>query len=124
MSTVDLSHPVYVPLQAYINGHHTGDGEVMRTAFFPTAHIEGVRDGVFSSWTMADYIARFDGSPASDEATRVRIIDAVDVRGSVAMARITLLHGATRFTDMFVLLEQDGEWKIANKAYHMESRTS
>jgi hypothetical protein len=122
MKTVDLTHPVYVPLRAYINGHHTGDGEVMRTAFFPTAHIEGVRDGVFSSWTMAEYVAKFDGAPAADEASRIRTIDSVDVHGTVAMARMTLLHGATTFTDMFVLLEQHGEWKIANKAYHLETR--
>jgi hypothetical protein len=122
MTTVDITHPVYVPLHAYINGHHTGDGAVMRAAFFATAHVEGVRNGVFSSWAMDDYLALFDGTPAADEATRVRTIDFVDVHGSVAMARMTLLHGATMFTDMFVLLEQDGHWKIANKAYHMESR--
>jgi Putative lumazine-binding len=120
MHTNDLDHPARRPLDAYIKGHQTGDGEVMRSAFFPTAHIEGVRDGAFSSWTMQEYIARFDGTPAADEATRIRTIDLLDVHGSVAMARMTLLHGATKFTDMFVLLEQAGEWRIANKAYHME----
>jgi Putative lumazine-binding len=38
------------------------------------------------------------------------------------MARMTLIHGTTKFTDMFVLLKHtDGEWKIANKAYHAET---
>jgi hypothetical protein len=33
------------------------------------------------------------------------------------MERATLVHGATTFTDYFVLLKVDGEWKIANKVY-------
>jgi Putative lumazine-binding len=122
MSTNDVNHPARRPLDAYIRGHQTGDGEVMRSAFYPTAHVEGVRNSAFSSWTVEEYVGRFAGSPAIDEADRVRTIDHLEVHGSVAMARMTLLHGATKFTDMFVLLEQDGEWRIANKAYHMESR--
>ena len=33
------------------------------------------------------------------------------------MVRATLVHGATTFTDYFVLLKVDGAWKIANKVY-------
>lgn len=33
------------------------------------------------------------------------------------MASATLVHGATTFTDYFVLLKVDGVWKIANKVY-------
>ena len=33
------------------------------------------------------------------------------------MAGATLVHGPTTFTDYFVLLKVDGEWKIANKVY-------
>ncbi len=40
--------------------------------------------------------------------------------GTGAMAKATLLHGATTFTDYFVLLKVDGEWKIANKVYHSQ----
>ncbi|MGL4610667.1 MAG: nuclear transport factor 2 family protein [Trueperaceae bacterium] len=31
------------------------------------------------------------------------------------------VHGAMTFTDYFVLLEVDGAWKIANKAFYGES---
>jgi hypothetical protein len=101
----------------YLAGHATGDAAHMRLAFLPTAHIEGVRDGTFVSWTLDEYCSRFDGKPAADEASRRRTIDAVDVRGTAAMARATLVHGATTFTDYFVLLKVNGEWKIANKTY-------
>jgi Putative lumazine-binding len=109
--------PVRAPLRSYLMGHATGDASHMRKAFLPTAHIEGIREGKFVSWSLDEYCARFTGKPANDEASRRRTIDHVDVSGDAAMARATLVHGATTFTDYFVLLKVGGEWKIANKVY-------
>ena len=105
------------PLQSYLQGHATGDGAYMRQAFLPTAHIEGIRDGKFLSWTADEYIAGFKGTPPADEAQRKRWIDSVDVSGNAAMARVTLDYPSGTFTDYFVLLKVDGEWKIANKVW-------
>lgn len=101
----------------YFRGHATGDPAEMRKAFLPTAHIEGIRDGKFTTWTAEEYSSRFSGKPAADEASRRRTIDSVDVMGTAAMVKATLVHGATTFTDYFVLLKVDGAWKIANKVY-------
>jgi hypothetical protein len=90
----------------------------MRQAFLPTAHIEGIREGKFTSWSLDEYCALFTGVPAADEATRQRRIDSIDVSGMAANAKATLVHGAVTFTDYFVLLKIDGLWKIANKVYH------
>ena len=108
---------VRAALTRYLQGHATGDASNMRKAFLPTAHIEGLRDGKFVSMTVDEYCSRFPGKPADDEATRRRTIDIVDVRGTSAMARATLVHGPTTFTDHFVLLKANGEWRIANKTY-------
>ena len=105
------------PLEAYLRGHATGDAAYIRQAFLPTAHVEGIRDGKFLSWTADEYIAGFKGKPAEDEAKRKRSIDQVDVTGNAAMARVTLDYPAGTFTDYFVLLKVDGEWKIANKVW-------
>lgn len=106
-----------IPLESYLKGHATGDGAYMRKAFLPTAHIEGIRDGKFVSWTVGEYAAGFKGTPAADEAQRKRSIDEVDVSGNAAMARVTLDYPTGTFTDYFVLLKVDGEWKIANKVW-------
>ena len=105
------------PLEAYLQGHATGDASHMRSAFLPTAHIEGIRDGKFLSWTADEYIAGFKGSPPADEGQRKRWIDSIDISGNAAMARVTLDYPAGTFTDYFVLLKVDGEWKIANKVW-------
>lgn len=104
----------------YFRGHATANPDTMRAAFLPTAHIEGLRNGAFVSWTVDQYVANFRGQPAADEASRTRVIDVVDVSGTAAMAKATLKHGATTFTDYFVLLKSDGRWLIANKVYHAQ----
>ncbi|POX45910.1 nuclear transport factor 2 family protein [Streptomyces sp. Ru72] len=119
--TVDVA--VLEPLRAYIRGHATGDPTHFRDAFLPTAHIEGIRNGAFVSWRLAEYCALFDGRPAPDEPARSRRIDAVDVHGTVATASMTLRHGTDTFTDIFLLVHIDGNWRIANKAYHRHSRS-
>lgn len=108
---------VRATLQQYFRGHATGDAAEMRKPFLPSAHIEGIREGRFVSWTLDEYCAGFKGKPAADESSRRRTIDQVDVSGTAAMASATLVHGGTTFTDYFVLLKVDGEWKIANKVY-------
>lgn len=107
---------VRAAVNQYFKGHATAQSAEMSSAFLPSAHIEGIRDGVFTSWTAAEYSGRFTGRPAADEP-RKRTIDHVDVSGSAAMAKATLVHGATTFTDYFVLLKVNGNWKIANKVY-------
>ena len=107
-------------ITTYFRGHATGIADTMRAAFLPTAHIEGIRNGTFTSWTVDRYVGGFRGQPAADEASRVRTIDEVDISGTAAMVKATLKHGATTFTDYFVLLKVDGQWRIANKVYHAQ----
>lgn len=108
---------VRAAVHQYFKGHATAQADEMRKAFLPTAHIEGIRQGTFTSWTVDQYVANFRGTPAADEASRKRTIDSVSIDGTAAMVKATLVHGATTFTDYFVLLKVDGAWKIANKVY-------
>lgn len=112
------------PIEQYFLGHANDDAEHMRRAFMPTAHIESMRDGLLLSWTLDAYCERFKNQPASDEAMRKRTIDWIEVKGTAACAKVTLEHGATVFTDFFVLLHTAEGWKIANKAFHGQLRTT
>ena len=114
--TVHVEADVLAPLHDYALGHATGDPQHFRRAFRPTAHVEGIRDGAFVSWDLDRYCGLFDG-PAADEHLRSRRIDSVDVVGTVATATMTLTHGADTFTDLFLLVRDDGGWRIANKVY-------
>ncbi|MET9046158.1 nuclear transport factor 2 family protein [Streptomyces sp. NPDC004362] len=116
-----VENAVLEPLHAYIRGHATGDPAHFREAFLPSAHIEGIREGAFVSWRLDDYCALFPGHPAPDEPVRARRIDSIDVQGTVATATMTLQHGPDRFTDVFLLVRTEDDWRIANKAYHRHS---
>lgn len=113
---------IRIPINEYLQGHATGDSSHFRKAFLPTAHVEILRDGKFTSWTLDEYCSFFKGSPASDESLRVRNIDFIDETGYAGVARVTLVHGATTFTDYFLLLKVDGEWKIANKVAYSRKK--
>jgi hypothetical protein len=105
------------PIEQYFLGHARDDAAFMRRAFLPSAHIESMREGVFTSWPLEVYCQRFSGNPAADEAQRQRTIDWIEVSGTAASARVTLVHGAHTFVDYFVLLKTGDGWKIANKAF-------
>jgi 3-hydroxyisobutyrate dehydrogenase len=114
------------PLHLYALGHATGNDQYFRQAFRATGHVEGYRDGVFTSWDLDDYCRLFTGGPAPDEWARLRRLDALDVRGATATATMTLRHGVDRFVDRFLLVEapEPQTWHIANKVYEREPRAS
>jgi hypothetical protein len=110
------------PLELYLKGHATGDGEYFRRAFHPAARIEGNRDGKLWSRTREEFAAGAPGKPAEDEALRKRRIVSVDVVDDAAFAKIELDYPKVKFTDYMTLLKVDGEWKIMSKVYHGEPK--
>lgn len=113
---------VKVPLENYLKGHATGDGEYFKKAF----HTEGVmmymRDGKYTTRSFADYIAGATGKPPADESKRKRWIESVHVVGNAAMAVIILDYPSVKFTDYMSLLKINGEWKIVNKSFFAEPK--
>ena len=108
---------VRAPVEAYLRGHATGDGEEWRKAFHPTAMVTGLRDGKLQSMTAPDFVSRAAGKPPADEAQRRRRIVSIDVSGDAAVAKVELDYPKVFFVDYLSLLKVDGEWKIAQKTY-------
>jgi hypothetical protein len=106
-----------VPLELYLKGHATGDGEHWRRAFHEGAKIQGIREGKLVSRTRDEFAAGASGQPAEDEAQRKRRIVSVDVAGDAAYAKIELDYPKVLFVDYMTLLKVDGEWKIMSKVY-------
>ena len=113
---------VRVPLENYIKGHSTGDGEYMKKAFHTEGNLIFIRDGKFTTRSFADYIAGFTGKPAADEAQRKRSIESIDVVGNAATAKIILDYPTAKLTDYMSLLKINGEWKIVNKIFTSEPK--
>jgi hypothetical protein len=109
-------------LDYYIQGHATGQGEHFRKAFHTDAKLFAVRDGKYWQLTSEEYIARAAGKPADDEAQRKRSIEAIDITGNAAVAKIVLDYPQVKFTDYMSLLKIDGQWRIVNKTFYAEPK--
>ena len=113
---------VKLPLENYIKGHATGDGEYMKKAFHTEGNLIFIRDGKYTTRSFTEYIAGFTGKPAPDEAQRKRSIEAIDVNGNAAVAKIVLDYPSVKFIDYMTLLKINGEWKIVNKSFYAEPK--
>lgn len=115
---------VRVPLENYLKGHATGDGEFFRKAFHTEGSLIFIREGKYTTRSFADYIAGASGKPAADEAKRKRWIESVDIAGNAASAKIILDYPTVRFVDYMSLLKINGEWKIINKSFYAEPKAA
>lgn len=116
---------VKVPLENYIKAHATGDPEFARKAFHTEGNMIWIRDGKFAMDSFDAFIKRaFTGKPAADEDKRKdhRRIEAVDITGNAAVARIVLDYPNVKFVDYMTLLKINGEWKIVNKSFYAEPK--
>jgi hypothetical protein len=118
---------VKVPLENYIKAHATGDPEYARKAFHTEGNMTFIRDGKFISETFDAFIKRaFTGKPAADEEKRQsgRKIEAIDVNGNAAVAKIMLDYPNVKLVDYMTLLKINGGWKIVNKSFYAEPKPS
>ncbi|MFY9622445.1 MAG: nuclear transport factor 2 family protein [Pyrinomonadaceae bacterium] len=107
-----------VPLENYIQGHATGNGDFMRKAFHTDAKVMAFRDGKLTNLTAEEFASRFNGKPAPDEAQRKRRIESVEITGNAGVGKIVLDYPTVTFTDYMSLLKVGDEWKIVNKVFY------
>jgi hypothetical protein len=113
---------VTIPLQAYLDGHASGELRHFERAFAPDAMLIGVKDGRYAQRSAADYIrASASGRPAADEPRRRRWIRSIQVDGRVATAVIELDYPDMRAFDHMSLIRFDDGWRIVLKAYDARS---
>lgn len=111
-----------VPLDNYIQGHATGNGDFMRKAFHTDAKIMAFRDGKLMNMTAEEFASRFNGKPAADEAQRKRRIENVEITGNAGVGKIVLEYPTVTYTDYMSLLKVGDEWKIVNKVFYAEPK--
>lgn len=112
-----------IPLNNYLQAQATGNGELIRKAFFKDARIMAFRDGKLTNLSVEEFAARFTGKSAEDEAKRKRSIESLEISGSAGIAKIVLDYPTVKFVDYMSLLKIDGEWKIVNKSFYAEPKT-
>ncbi len=104
-------------IQRYVEGGKTGQTEEMKRAFHPGATIFGY---IGSELVGGPIQLLFDWNEKNGAATKLEAqIISIDVMESIATVRLELDNwSGHRFTDMFTLLQVDGEWKIFSKVFY------
>jgi regulator of protease activity HflC (stomatin/prohibitin superfamily) len=111
-----------IPLNNYLQAQATGNGELIRKAFYKDARIMAFRDGKLTNLSVEEFAGRFSGKTAEDEAKRKRKIESLEISGNAGVAKIVLDYPTVKFIDYMSLLKIDGEWKIVNKSFYAEAK--
>lgn len=111
-----------VPLEAYIQGHRTGDASFMEKAFHPTARMTYMADSGMVTVPITEYIARMRAANRTVADTFQRRIAMLDVVGTAGVGRIDMVLGTTTISDYMTVLKFADGWKIVNKSFHRAAR--
>jgi hypothetical protein len=111
------------PLEAYMQGHRTGDASFMEKAFHPTARMTYMSDSGMVTVPITEYIARMRaGGVRATPDTFPRRIAMLDVVGTAAVGRIDMILGSGTISDYMTVLKFADGWKIVNKSFHRTAR--
>jgi Putative lumazine-binding len=110
-------------MHLYITGARAGDGDLMRSAFHPSATISGYCQGVEYSGSVEHVFQWVTANgPAPNINPRFARIEIIE---TIAVVHLEVQHwsgklaGANaRASDVFTLLKCNDEWKITHKLFH------
>ena len=110
---------VKAALNDYLQAHATGQGDFIRHLFHPErGTMFWVVEGQLMARSGEEFASGFTGTPAADEAQRMRRIEFVDVTGDVAVGKVILDYPNALFTDYFALARVGGTWQVVSKIFH------
>ncbi|MFM9984259.1 MAG: nuclear transport factor 2 family protein [Flavobacteriales bacterium] len=103
-------------LMNYINGTANGDVEMVKKAFHPEFNLYMVSEtDSLRIRNGAEYIAKIK---AGEKNTRQGRVVSIDFENNAAMAKAVIdIPGWRIFTDYFLLMKYEGEWRIVQKSY-------
>ncbi len=111
-------------IQTYFDSMHESSAEKVFTAFHKDAWITGYMPDGYLHVTVAEFadvVASQQPSPKSNGDPAVLEILSVEIAGRTAVARIRDAYLGLMFLDILSFINHEGEWRIINKLFHVES---
>lgn len=104
-------------IEYYIEGGRQANSKITAKAFSETATMSWSENGRLKSVPISVLYEIVDGGePAS---ASYQITDC-NIESNIAIVRIESQFGDAKYTDMFSLVKDGGEWKIISKIYHVK----
>lgn len=100
----------------YMEGTSNGQPDRVKKAFHKDLNLYSINeDQTLRTWNGQEYISIFKEGQKNNRVGRIISID-FENDAAIAKAEI-LIPGKKLYTDYFMLLKIEGEWKIVHKAY-------
>lgn len=117
MSSVSDYRAVKETINKYLEAGRKGKSEIMKPAFYEDAIMYNADNGYINGGTINALFEYIDNNSAASEMEAE--ITSIEIAGNIAYAKVESdnWHGA-RFSDMFLLLKDNGVWKILTKVFY------
>ncbi len=111
-------------IDLYFAGMYRSRAADIEASFHPNATITGYRGDTGELVEMGcerfrDFVSS-QPPPAENGEPFEMTLDSMDIKGRVAMVRVTDRYLNKRFTDLMLLLKTDDGWRIYSKLWHAE----
>lgn len=109
-------------VEHYLHGLKYNDVESLIKAFYPEAKLFFVnKNNQLSKLTQEQWYKGLAASTGKEEQGDLRITT-VDITGNAASVKVEEFYDNSKYTDYLSLLKFNGDWKIVNKIYTVESK--
>ena len=111
-------------VEKYLHGLKFNDVASLKAAFDPDAKLFWVRkDGTLGQLSQEDWYKGFAATAGKEEQGMLGIVS-IDVSGNAASAKVREEYASTVYTDYVTLLKLPSGWRIVNKVYYVERKST
>ena len=107
---------IKLTLTDYIEGTANGEPDRLRSAFHPDFNLYFVKNDSLTIWSGKGYVDRIK---VGQKSNRIGRIISIDHENDAASAKVEILMPNSKriYTDYFLLLKLDNDWKIIHKSF-------
>ena len=120
----DEAAAVRQTVEKYLHGLKFNDVASLKAAFDPDAKLFWVRkDGTMGQLSQEEWYKGFAATAGKEEQGALGIVS-IDVSGNAAAAKVREEYASTVYTDYVTLLKLPNGWRIVNKVYYVERKST
>lgn len=104
----------------YLDGGTNSDSLMFSKAFVPQGQMLYMRNDTLQIVSLKDFMARIRNT--GEKQKRKTKVDAIQIFGNAAQAKLTIEYETFYFHDMMSLLKTKDGWKIVSKIFYREEK--
>ena len=111
-------------VQLYVDSMNESNPEKVRQAFHANAKVVGYLHGDFMEMSVDDFsgfVASQQPSPKEKGENVIFEILSTEIEGTTAIVKVRDKYLGITFLDTLSFIKIEGEWKLYNKLFHVES---